>query len=66
MCLEVLSHEFFGGHRSSAGSRLFVLLLGSCLLSAALWTSRLLWLWSTRLTGPLCNFSALPTIHDVK
>ena len=40
--LKVLSHEFFGGRRSSAGSRLFALLLGSFLLSAALRSSRLL------------------------
>ena len=30
--LNVLSHEFFGGRRRSAGSRLFVLLLGTFFL----------------------------------
>ena len=51
--LKVLSHEFFGGRRSSIGSRLFALLLGTFLLSTALRFSRLLLLWSPRLTGPL-------------
>ena len=39
MSLKVLPHKFFGGRRSSAGSRLFALLLGSCLLSASQRTS---------------------------
>ena len=51
-----MSHNFFGVHGSSAGSRLFALLLGSYPLSTALWSSRLLWLWSPRLTGPLGEF----------
>ena len=52
----ILSHDFFGGRRSSAGSRLVALLLWSSLLSAALRSSRLLWLWSPHLTGPLGKF----------
>ena len=54
--LKVLSHEFLSGHKSLAGSRLFAILLGSCLLSTALCSSCLLWLWSLHLTGPLCKF----------
>ena len=51
--LKVLSNAFFGGIKTSAGSRLFALLLGSCLLSEALRPYCLLWLWSPHLTGPL-------------
>ena len=55
--LKVLSYDFFGGRWSSAGSRLFAPLIGCFLLgSAALRSSRLLWLWSSRLTGPLGEF----------
>ena len=36
LSLKVLPHEFFGGHRSLVGSRLFAILLGSFLLSVAL------------------------------
>ena len=41
---------------SSAGSRLFALILGFLLLSAALWSSRLLWLWKWQITSPLSEF----------
>ena len=61
-----VSKIFFVGHRSSAGSRLLTLLLGSCLLSAALQSSHLLWLWSPRLTGHLGDSSALQAIPNVK
>ena len=43
--------RIFGGRRSSAGSRLLALLLGSCLLSASQHTSLLLWQWSVRLSS---------------
>ena len=54
--LKILSHEFLGGRRSSAGSRLLALILRTFLLSAALRSSRLLWLWSLRVTGTLGEF----------
>ena len=41
-----LFQECFGGRRSSASFRLFVLLSGSLLLGSALRSTRLLWLWS--------------------
>ena len=60
--LKVLTHEFLVG----IGAWLAPAYQGFCVLSAALQSSCLLWLWSSRLTGPLGDFSALQTIHDVK